>query len=45
MSWDEVFADRYEEAGVRLDLREGDMRDLALDEPAGQSPGRQGGGW
>ena len=22
-------------AGVRLDLREGDMRDLALDEPAG----------
>ena len=23
------------QAGVRLDLREGDMRDLALDEPAG----------
>ena len=27
--------DRAAEAGVALDLREGDMRDLALDEPAG----------
>jgi SAM-dependent methyltransferase len=27
--------DRAAEAGVELDLREGDMRDLALDEPAG----------
>ncbi len=26
---------RAAEAGVQLDLREGDMRDLALDEPAG----------
>ena len=26
--------DRAAEAGVELDLREGDMRDLSLDEPA-----------